>query len=93
MGLEDGLKDLKIASHTLGIKMIEVSPLADICREMVTGRNIHGEYNSRHEGLGVIVEEFDEFKDAIRENDDSATGVEAKQLAAAAMQFYLEFRA
>jgi len=92
MGLAEGLEDLKTASEVLGVEMLEVSPLGDICREMARGRDKFGEYNSRHEGLGVIVEEFEEFKDAIRGNDNVATSTEAKQLAAVAMRFYLEFR-
>lgn len=92
MGLVEGMEDLKTVSEVLGIEFLEVSPLGNICSEMVRGRDKFGKYNSRHEGLGVIVEEFEEFKDAIRSNDNELTSNEAKQLAAVAMRFYLEFR-
>ncbi len=92
MSLADGLKDLNIAAEVLGIGSRDVSPVCDVCREMVRARNLHGDYKSRHEGLGVIVGEFEEFLDAIRGNEDKATANEAKQLAAVAMRFYLEFR-
>jgi hypothetical protein len=44
--------------------MDEVKPLfADLVRrELIDARNQHGAYQSAHEALAVIWEEFDEFK-------------------------------
>ena len=43
-----------------------------------------GPFTSSHEGLGVVTEEYDELKDAIRANDPAAIIREAVQLAAVA---------
>lgn len=51
----------------------------------------HGEYNSVHEALGVILEEFEEFKAEIFKNDTARAVEEARQVAATALRFCLEF--
>ena len=44
----------------------------------------YGPFHSTHEGLGVLVEEFEELKDAIRSNGLEAVAKEAIDVAAVA---------
>jgi NTP pyrophosphatase (non-canonical NTP hydrolase) len=46
----------------------------------------YGVFRSTHEGLGVLVEEFDELRAAIRSNDLDAVQYEALQVAAVALR-------
>lgn len=46
----------------------------------------YGVFRSTHEGLGVLVEEFDELRAAIHENDLDTVQVEALQIAAVALR-------
>lgn len=50
-----------------------------------------GKFNSTHEGLGVILEEFEEFKDAVKLNNSYSACQEAIQLAAMAIRYNLDF--
>ena len=46
------------------------------------------EYNSRHEGYAIMLEEFDEFWDSVRSNcPDADVRIEALHVAAAAIRF------
>ncbi len=44
---------------------------------------------SSHETLGVLLEEFNEFAEAVHANDTAAAEAEALQVAAVAMRFVL----
>lgn len=48
----------------------------------------YGDFASTHEALGVLQEEFDELRDAIRSNDLAAVAHEAMQVSAVAMRLY-----
>lgn len=45
-----------------------------------------GDYTSTHEALGVLLEEFDELKDAIRDNDAAAIREESLDVASVALR-------
>ena len=49
----------------------------------------YGPFTSAHEGLGVLVEEFDELKIAIRSNKLESVRAEAIQVAAVAWRIAL----
>ena len=51
-----------------------------------------GPFASTHEALGVAVEEWDEFRDAIRENDFDLIEHEALDLAAVLIRIAREIR-
>jgi len=46
----------------------------------------YGHFASAHEGLGVLIEEVDELRAAIHENDPGAIILESVQVAATAMR-------
>ena len=58
-----------------------------IQRELSSTRNKYPPFHSSHEGLGVILEEWDELKEAVRNNNISQQRTEAIQLAAMAIRF------
>jgi NTP pyrophosphatase (non-canonical NTP hydrolase) len=45
-------------------------------------------FNSTHEALGVLIEEFDELRAAIHANSMQATAREAMQVSAVALRLY-----
>lgn len=55
-------------------------------RESVRARELHGEFHSVHEGLGVMTEEYYELMEAIHQNDPAAIAAEATQVAAMAIR-------
>ncbi len=68
----------------------EKGEFTKLAAEIVRGRK-HGPYNSTHEALGVILEEFEEFKVEVFRNDTPAAVAEARQVAATALRFCIEF--
>lgn len=64
--------------------------LRDIEAEANAAQNRFGGFTSTHEALGVLLEEFDELRDAIRENHLPSIKKESKQLAAVAYRLYAE---
>jgi len=60
-----------------------------ICEEAAMITSKYGDFNSTHEALGVLTEEFDELKDAIRANSIEAVAHEAMQVSAVALRLYL----
>ena len=66
--------------------------LSQVEREYYDARIKFGDFNSPHEGWGVISEELDELWDLIRANKGRtpATREECIQIAAMAMAYYLE---
>lgn len=55
-------------------------------REAERAKQLHGDFHSVHEGLGVLMEEWHELIDAIHKNDKAATETEAVQVAAMAIR-------
>lgn len=78
--------------HSCDLTGREVCRVLDVITELHRGRDGHGPYASSHEALGVILEEFEEFKDAVKANDPEAALKEATHLAATALRFYIEFK-
>lgn len=60
--------------------------------EIITTRVEKGCFQSTHEGLGVVLEEWEEFKDEIKANNNQNACDEAIQLAAAAINFVIDFK-
>ena len=60
--------------------------LPALIEEARRGWQRYGNYNSTHEGLGVLTEEFAELVDAIRSNQPEEIGREAIQVAAVAIR-------
>ena len=73
--------------------------LDEIKKEAAQAQDKYGDFTSSHEGLGVLIEEFDELKSAIHANDLAAIEIEAIQVSAVALRIALscwsslEFRA
>ena len=67
---------------------MEVLHLTNIRIEADASADKYGHFRSPHEALGVLVEEFKEFIDAVHANDDDAARHEAMQIAAVAYRFY-----
>lgn len=61
-------------------------------KEALRGRAKFGKYKSAVEALGVLTEEYDELKEAIRANDLEAIAKEATQVAAVAARLAEEAR-
>ena len=55
-----------------------------ILEEIAVADARYGAFTSTHEGLGVLIEELDELKTAIHDNDLPGAQVEATQIAAVA---------
>lgn len=91
--ISDGTDLIGDFGKSCGITSREVCRVLDVITELHRGRDKFGLYASSHEALGVILEEFEEFKDAIKDNDVVGSIEEAKQLAAVSLRFYIEFRA
>ena len=63
--------------------------MAEIGAEAERAEKRYGPFTSTHEGLGVLAEEYDELKAAIRANDRTAIQKEATQVAAVAFRLAL----
>ena len=61
-----------------------------VLKELTRAQKKFKPFNSPHEGLGVVLEEYDEFKDEIKANNTKAACQEAAELAAVAMRFILD---
>ncbi len=55
-----------------------------IVDEIEKANGLYGPFSSTHEGLGVLMEEFDELRAAVRENNLESVRLEAMQIAAVA---------
>lgn len=64
--------------------------LNEIRTEFLRASNLHGQFNSQHEGYGVLKEEVDELWDAIKANDHKGARLEAVQVAAMALRFLID---
>ena len=61
------------------------------CREIADkAESRYGKYSSPHEVLGVIDEEYEEFKSEIHKNDFKRARQEALDIAAVCLRFYEE---
>lgn len=70
---------------TVGLEI--ASGLLDEVRAEARGAEVkYGHFASSHEGLGVLLEEFDELSYAIRTNSADAVRAEAIQVAAVALR-------
>jgi hypothetical protein len=63
-----------------------------IIAEFTNASNKFGRFTSTHEGLGVVLEEYEEFKDEVKANNVQDACKEAVQLAAMAMRFVVDFK-
>ena len=68
-----------------------IKPIQEILTELDLARKTNGKFNSIHEGLGVITEEYFELVDAIRSNNMDDILNEATQVAAMALNFLVDF--
>ena len=70
------------------------SLLQAIDAEVSRAEDIHGQFNSTHEALGVLLEEFDELKAEVwkkaKNRDREKMIKEAKQVGAMAMRFLVD---
>lgn len=66
------------------------SALLSVGAELLNARQKFPEFNSAHEGYGVLKEEVDEMWDAIKGNDIKSAREEAIQVAAMAVSFILD---
>jgi len=66
------------------------SLLQAIDAEVSRAEDIHGQFNSTHEALGVLLEEFDELKEAIHANNRTRIWREDVQVAAVAYRLALQ---
>lgn len=60
--------------------------LNEILQEVANAEALYGTFTSTHEALGVLLEEFDEVADAIRNNWGESVRREAIQVAAVALR-------
>ena len=60
--------------------------------EISRAEDMHGKFNSTHEALGVLLEEFDELKEAIHANDRTRIWRESIQVASVAYRLAWECR-
>ena len=65
---------------------LRLSVEQDVAQEAVRADKRYGPFHSTHEGLGVLLEEFDELRDAVRANILPAIAREAIQIAAVALR-------
>ena len=61
-----------------------------LANEMRAAKARYGAFTSTHEALGVLIEEVEELKDAVRENSIESVRHEAIQVAAVAYRLALE---
>jgi NTP pyrophosphatase (non-canonical NTP hydrolase) len=66
--------------------MSELTVFDRVRAEMIRASERYGGMASTHEALGVLLEEFDELREAIRSNDMDAVAHEALQVAAVALR-------
>lgn len=66
--------------------MNSTSSSEDVVREAARAESRFGTLRSTHEALGVLLEEFDELKDAIHRNSREDIRKEAIQVAAVALR-------
>lgn len=62
--------------------------LRTILDEAETAQDRYGDFASTHEALGVLLEEVEELRDAIRDNHADDATKEAMQVAAVAYRLY-----
>ena len=89
--MEERSDDEKRLLRAFNLTLDEQSYLIMMVAELHGGREKFGRYNSTHEGLGVIYEEWIEFRREIMLNDNQKAIEEAIQLAAVAIRFAMEF--
>lgn len=89
--MEERSDDEKRLLRAFNLTLGEQGHLIMMVAELHGGREKFGRYNSTHEGLGVIYEEWIEFRRDIMRNDDRKAVEEAIQLAAVALRFAMEF--
>ena len=63
--------------------------LEEIRDELDRATTKHGDFSSTHEALGVILEEFEELKEAIKNGDKENGQEEAIQLAAMCLKLLM----
>jgi NTP pyrophosphatase (non-canonical NTP hydrolase) len=72
--------------------MTREQALADVAAELDRATAKYGPFHSAHEGYGVIMEEVNEFEDAIRGKDFANLREEATQCAAMFVRFLIDTR-
>lgn len=68
------------------------SSLLELQKRIIGSLNRYGCYASTHEALGVLSEEMNELRDAIRANDMDSVQREAFDVAAVALKLAVELR-
>jgi len=66
--------------------------ITNVLDEIIKTRQEKGGFQSTHEGLGVVLEEWEEFKDEVKADNNHNACEEAIQLAAAALNFVIDFK-
>ena len=89
--MEERSDDEKRLFGAFNLTISEQGHLIMMVAELHGGREKFGRYKSTHEGLGVILEEYIEFRREIVRNDNQKAVQEAIQLAAVALRFAMEF--
>ena len=79
---------------TAGLSFRACEAVGEMARELKRATDMHGNFNSAHEGYAVILEELDELKEHVwmraEKRDKEVMRKEAIQVAAMAMRFVLE---
>jgi NTP pyrophosphatase (non-canonical NTP hydrolase) len=70
------------------VAVIDNDLLEEIRDEARAAHDRYGQFTSTHEALGVLVEEMDELKRAIRKNAMGSVAMEAKQVSAVAGRLF-----
>lgn len=68
--------------------MIRDTITESVLAEAQAAQNKYGDFASTHEALGVLLEEVEELRDAIRANSPEGAEMEAMQVAAVAYRLY-----
>lgn len=68
--------------------MIRDTTTESMMAEAQAAQNKYGDFTSTHEALGVLLEEVEELRDAIRRNTREDAELEAMQVAAVAYRLY-----
>jgi len=63
-----------------------------VLKELTRAQEKFNSFHNPHEGLGVVLEEFEEFKDEIKANNILNACQEAAELAAMGIRFILDLR-